>query len=165
MQGNILYPLNQLKSIFPEIYKKEVEKYNGREEILKLKIPKLNCQWNDVLHFTTVNPSEIKKTLEQIGFEPPRRKWYKINPNSLEKDKTTIYLYKYNRNNENYMTEKDFIEYSPSKLKRYSKISKRTLDYYKEMLAQDKKPLLFVYVPHILYKANTNISKLETITI
>jgi hypothetical protein len=32
MKGDILYPLNELKNTYPEIFEKEAEKYEGRAE-------------------------------------------------------------------------------------------------------------------------------------
>ncbi len=56
LQGNILYPLNTLKEKHPEIYEQQVSKYVGREHMTQQRIPILDCLWNDVLHFSAVNP-------------------------------------------------------------------------------------------------------------
>ena len=50
MQGQVRYPLNVLKEVAPRAYEAELAKYQGREELLKMTIPKLGCLWNDVLH-------------------------------------------------------------------------------------------------------------------
>ena len=63
MRGNVLYPLNQLKEVYPELYKEQVEKYNGREWVRKGQILPLNCMWGDVLHLSAVHPAEIQKAL------------------------------------------------------------------------------------------------------
>jgi len=49
IRGDILYPLNILKSIYPDIYQYQVNKYFGREYIIEQRIPLFNCLWNDVL--------------------------------------------------------------------------------------------------------------------
>lgn len=54
--GNTLYPLNDLKSLFPEIYFKELKKYEGREKLLEANNPVLNCLWNDVVQFSCLDP-------------------------------------------------------------------------------------------------------------
>ena len=59
MSGNILYPLNVMEKINPEIYEKAVKKYEGREYLMREVIPWLNCLWNDVLHFSIVHPTKI----------------------------------------------------------------------------------------------------------
>ena len=163
MEGKILYPLNKLKIVYPESYEEEIKKYQKRKSLLKTKIPVLDCLWNDVLHLTAVNPKIIKETLKEIGFKPPRKRWYKIDPKKLEKEKTIIYLYNYNGNNKGYMTEKDFKNYDPNELEEYSDLPEKTFNYYKREFSKKIKPLLFVHIPHILYKGFLNISKLEII--
>ncbi|MBK8551651.1 MAG: hypothetical protein IPL53_11555 [Ignavibacteria bacterium] len=59
LRGNVLYPLNTLKEIHPDLYEQQASKYAGREHITCQIIPILNCLWNDVLHFSAVNPEEI----------------------------------------------------------------------------------------------------------
>ena len=60
LEGSILYPLNTLKGKHPDIYEQQVSKYVGREHIKEQRIPILDCLWNDVLHFSAVNPKEVK---------------------------------------------------------------------------------------------------------
>ena len=59
LHGNILYPLNALTEKHPEIFEQQVSKYVGREHITQQRIPVIDCLWNDVLHFSAVNPKEI----------------------------------------------------------------------------------------------------------
>ncbi|MES2965058.1 MAG: hypothetical protein V4760_14325 [Bdellovibrionota bacterium] len=59
MVGDVLIPLNELKATLPEVYSEQVKKYEGREKLLEKKIPILDCLWNDVLHFSPVNPQKI----------------------------------------------------------------------------------------------------------
>lgn len=160
IQENILYPLNQLETICQKIYKKEIRKYDNRKHLLKEKIPLLNCLWNDVLHLTAVNPITIKETLEEIGFKPPVRRWFKINPKELQSKNIIVYLFE----NSGQITEKDCERFNMSKIKEYNKLNKKTIDYYKSAYKKGKRPLLFNYVPHILYKGHINTGKLETVT-
>ncbi len=162
MQGEILYPLNELKKIYPKAYKEHVKKYEDRKYLLKEKVPFLNCLWNDVLHLTAVNPITINKTLEEIGFKPPIRKWFKINPRDLVKDNTLVFLFERARK---ITTKKDYEWFDISKIKKYSELSQKTINYYESSYKNNERPLLFNYVPHILYKGSINISKLEIITV
>jgi len=50
LKGHILYPLNQLKSIYPSLYDTKATTYQGREAVMQARIPLLNCLWNDVPH-------------------------------------------------------------------------------------------------------------------
>jgi hypothetical protein len=152
MRGNILYPLNMLKTEKPEVYKLGVEKYNGREDILSEKIEPLNCLWNDVIHLTAVHPREIKEALSQAG-KVLEFDFYEIDPYLLDPSNTTVYLY-----NKRKGEEKEFEVYDPHNITRYSSLPQRTKDYYIETILNNKDPLLFHIIPHILYKGSIDIT-------
>ena len=59
MQGDFLSPLNQLKDIYPEAYAEAVKKYEGREFLMNVGIPTLDCLWNDFLFLTAVHPFDL----------------------------------------------------------------------------------------------------------
>jgi len=158
MSGDILYPLNILKKKIPEVYSREIKKYFGREIVLKLKMPFLNCLWNDVLHFTPVDPHKISKCLEEIGFERKLSRGYKIDSNLLEKEKALIYLYR-----GKFFDRKDFIPYSQNKLKFLNQVTPLAKKYYLESFKEGKKILLFHKIPHVLYKGSLNVKGIEFI--
>ena len=162
MKGSILYPLNQLKDIYPSSYKEHVKKYDNRRYLLNEKVPFLNCLWNDVLHLTAVDPFKLKETLEEIGFKPPTRKWFKIDPRKLVKEDIIVFLF--GRATKSQPTRKDYESFNISKLNKYGHIGEKTIRYYKSCLKKNQRPLLFHYIPHILYKGNIKTSKLEVIT-
>ena len=78
--GPRLFPLTTLKEKQPEIYSRVVKKYEGREWLMKLVIPPLNCLWNDVLHMSLMHPALIYRILSEMGFEHHRyqREWFEI---------------------------------------------------------------------------------------
>jgi hypothetical protein len=63
MQGTVLHPLNSLKQSHPELYVAKASKYQGREHVMDQFLPTLECAWNDVLHFTAINPEELKRSI------------------------------------------------------------------------------------------------------
>lgn len=161
--GNILYPLNELKDKFPEVYKKEMKKYEGREYVLKKKIPILNCLWNDVLHFIPVHPSKLKRELEKAGFEMGKMRWFKINAKDLPPEKTVIYLYKFNK--ENPVALDNFTKYLPDKLAKYDKIPERTKKHYKKAFEKKENLLKFHFIPHVFLKDSFDTRKAEIIEV
>jgi hypothetical protein len=164
MRGNILFPLHRLKDTHVDVYEKEVSKYVGRETILSLRIPPLNCLWNDVLHFSAVHPSRIKKALIEAGNTKPLDvEFFEIDPYSLNPEDTTVYLYTHS-NMGNELKEDNFAQYNPDDVERYSVLPQDTKMYYKEMIVQNKRPLLFHRVPHILFKGSIDVSKIKRIS-
>ena len=168
MKGNLLYPLNELKNKYPKIYKEQIKKYKNREQLLKVKIPILNCLWNDVVHLTAVNPKKISKALEKAGSKYIKGKWlwFKINPNKLIKEKAIIFIYKNRKKEKERRNDRDnFTEFNIPNLSKYNKISRHTLGYYKREIKEGRKPLIFHLVSHILYKGAINIKKAEIIKV
>jgi hypothetical protein len=43
LKGSILYPLNRLRDIHPEIAAEHAAKYQGREETMQMRVEPLNC--------------------------------------------------------------------------------------------------------------------------
>lgn len=163
MQGNILYPLNVLKSKYPHQYQEQVKKYKNRLEVMEQAIPKLDCLWNDVLHFTALHPSKLREALISVGFNPPARKFYKINTKVFKKEHTIVYLY---RPDIEKGMEKDitnFAEFHEDDIEKYNILPKETIDYYQGKYESGEQPLLFVSVPHILYKGSIDISGCEIV--
>ncbi|HEV7702310.1 MAG TPA: hypothetical protein VGO63_02620 [Candidatus Paceibacterota bacterium] len=163
MRGNVLYPLNTLKDSHADLYEKEASKYVGREHIMEQRIPVLDCLWNDVLHFSAVHPSLIKKAL----FDSGRTKsfdleFFEVDPHLLNSENTIVYLYKHS-NMADKLKEDNFAKYDPDDIAQYSTMPEGTKEYYKEMFAQDKNPLLFHKVPHILFKGSLDVSGINKI--
>ncbi len=160
MKGEFLYPLNKMKKIYPEIYKEDI----GRERIMQIKIPYLNCKWNDCIHLTSVNPKKIVKALMEAGSPPIKdMKWFKINPSILEGKKLIEYIYLEDVKKRN--SPEGFKRYENKDLKEYSKMPKGTKIYYKNKFESKEKPLLFHLIPHILYKDKIPINKMEIINL
>ena len=164
MEGNILYPLNTLKEKNPELYEKESAKYKDREQVMEQRIPTLNCMWNDVLHLSPIHPTDLKKALSESGIETREMKFYQIDPETLDPANTTVYLYAHTDKADNMKLE-NFSPYDPSMISQYSTVSEETKAYYKEMKAKGGRPLLFVKVPHILYKGSIDTSNIPVKTI
>jgi len=165
LNGKYLYPLNELKNKYPLLYKLGIKKYSGRINVTNIIIPSLNCKWNDVIHLTAVHPSIIKKSYNKAGGKMKKLKWFKISPKELGKNNLTIYLYKYKKDVSKMNSTDQFEEFSISKLKHCNDIPKRTFEYYTNEIESGRKPLLFHYIPHILYKGKIEISNLEVIEV
>lgn len=165
MQGTILYPLNQLKDIYPDVYKKHLEKYEGREEVLESRIPPpLDCLWNDVLHFTAVPPQVLFNNLQEAGFSAEEivwKRWFKVPIESLDPENITVCLYR--RDISPIPKARDFHLYDPKKVAEYRTVPPETKEYYREQQGLGKQPLFFHRVPHILFKGTIDTWGIEVI--
>lgn len=161
MEGDILYPLNELKEIYPKIYEKKVTKYQGREHLLDEVIPILNCKWNDVLHFSPVHPKEIQRVFKEINHEF-HGKFLEIDPKLLNPDKTVLYLYFTDGPG---LNPKEIIRFNPNELDKYSELRYETKKYYREKYLTNERPLLFYKIPHILFKGSIDIKETAVLEI
>ena len=167
----ILYPLNMLKEKFPELYELKAEKYNNhqtgdfnneRKSLIEKIIPTLeNAAWGDVLQLTAIHPNDLKKALVDAGFSPREMKFYQIDPELLDPEKTTIYLYREDLDD---TSTENFTKYDPSKLIDHSVVPNKTKNYYKEKFKKKEAPLLFVGVPHIFHNGPIDVSNFPVIT-
>lgn len=163
MRGDVLYPLNDLKTIFPKLYDKKVKKYKGREFLTKETIPFLNCLWNDVLHFSAVSPYDIKKAFVELEYLF-KAKFYKIDATLLDEGKTIVYLFNTKGINDK-LEEKNFEKCNLKNFLKYSQFPYKTKEYYKKELEKGKWPLLFYKIPHILFKGSINIKDVPIIEV
>ncbi len=93
--GEKLYPLFQLKELFPQIYEKEIEKYNDhpQRKLLPFKrINPLNCVRGDVLHFSAIHPALVFKALKSVFPESNRSvKFFKIPIMNIDKNSAVLF--------------------------------------------------------------------------
>lgn len=152
MQGTTLYPLNQLKDIHPDVYEREVKKYEGREKLLGRHVPTLNCLWNDVLFLMAVHPSEIKRVIESVGLPAYRRlRMFQFDLGAFDQKRLAAWTHRKGRHPQH-------SPFDPSKYDEYRDFEKDSAEYYKEAIAQGKRPMLPAHIPHILYKGALDIS-------
>ena len=147
MVGTVLYPLNALKDREPEAWRREVAKYEGREQVLEKPIPPLGCLWNDALHFSTVHPSLVVAELKAVGLEPLRRRFFELDAELLDPERTVIFL---NRRSE--ADESQWLPFDPARLAGLTDLTEPTRRYYRECAALGKRPLLYGYLPHVLFR-------------
>lgn len=165
MYGTVLYPLNSVKEEHPDIYEQQVSKYVGREHITQQKIPILDCLWNDVLHFSAVNPKVIKQALIEAGRNPDfTMSYYQVDPKLIEPKNAIVYLYVH-ADKRHKMNEENFVPYNPDEVKKFSSMPQATTDYYNEMIGNGERPLLYHKIPHILYKGTLDITDLPVISV
>ena len=165
LKGNILYPLNVLKEKHPDIYEEQASKYIGREQITQQIIPVLNCLWNDVLHFSAVNPEEVKQALIEAGKDPDfQMMQYLVDPQILKPENTIVYLYAHNDVKDK-LNENNFVAYNPEDVVKFSSMPQTTKDYYRECIENGRSPLLYHRIPHILYHGTIDITNLPILTV
>lgn len=165
MQGHTLFPLNQLKDKYPEIYETRKEKYEGREYLLELEIEPLHCLWNDVLFLSPVHPEKIKSALMEAGRkEAFEHQYYQIDIHTLDKENIAVYSYLNIVKNLS-LSPGDYVEFSPEAIAEYNYVPETTKQYFRDTYEQGGKPLLYAGIPHILYKGTIDISDVPIVSV
>jgi hypothetical protein len=167
LEGHILYPLNQLKSIYPSLYVTKAAHYQNREAVMQARIPLLDCLWNDVLHFSPVHPSKVQQALAKAGFGRKLRLYFEVDPlaKGFNASNAVIFLHQRLKLEKFQLVEDDFRVFHPAELSSLGEIPAATLAYYREMFAQGKRPLVYLYVPHILYQGSLDIRDVNIIEV
>ena len=55
-RGTVLYPLNDLNAVFPDVFERERVKYDGRESVMAFTIPGLGVGWADTVNLSALDP-------------------------------------------------------------------------------------------------------------
>jgi hypothetical protein len=164
MVGTVLYPLNELEDVDPETWRQEREKYAGREQVLEKRVPPLNCLWNDVLHLSAVHPADIIAALGDVGLEPLRRRFFEIDPFDLDSDRTVVFVNR-RASAADALDGSQWMPFQLAALTELSTFNEASRRYYRECAQGGKRPLLWGYLPHVLYRGSLDIRTLRIIEV
>lgn len=162
-KGNLLYPLNALKDIYPDAYKHQIAKYQGRMELMQQRIPLLDCLWNDVIHLAPVNPEKVYHNIRLAGGSTNKKTWFRWNISDLVEKKWLIYE---GPNSKSPKLEKRHFSYlSAKKYSELADLPEATKLYYKKAIEEGSPTLMFICCPHILLKDVLDINLGEEIEV
>jgi len=162
--GTSLIPLNSMDKN-SDLYKGHADKYIGREELMQEMIPKLNCKWNDVVQFSSLNPQIIGNKLKEINPDMKliRAEYFKIPIDKIvSKYEVAIYERKTNKVKGDFSIHPDDVELLT--LDNYIELTNvplATINYWNDVKTNGGKLLWFPYVPHIFVKGIIDTSDFE----
>jgi hypothetical protein len=162
MKGKILYPLNILREKYPDLYVREVAKYTGREEVMHTRVPKLDCEWGDVLHLTPVAPDQVKHGLTAAGHIWSTSRFFKINAATISSDTAVVYTY---ATDGHAIPKDEIIPYSPQAIAELTALPEAAKQYYRAAAKSGESPLLYHLVPHVLIRDSLDVSNAEIIEV
>ena len=176
LRGDTLYPLNQLKDTHPDLYEAHAQKYAWPKSRQEMKIPKLNCLWNDVLHFCPVHPNKIYQALCLVEAESiPERQFIAIPLDRVLNSPSVIYncppppLDPVDYDIDNQAPEMTIGNDAIAllSLETFSQlppeIPTATEAYFRFEYEHGRRPLLFYGIPHILVQGAVDISGCERV--
>lgn len=161
--GSVLYPMNELRQRHPEAFDRARAKYEGREHVMDLRVPLLDCLWNDVLHLSPVHPAELVEALEAAGHTADRRRFLEIDAAQLEPTRTVLFLNSTDR--EHRFDDGQWMWFEASLIRSHAGLPQATRDYYRECAREGTRPFLFAHVPHVLYRGSLDMAALSTVVV
>ena len=115
-----------------------------------------------------VNPKDLEKTLKNLGSNSNKKlSFFKIPISKLDISKIAVYLFRKEPKKgwiSSELREDDLKKFYPKNIKKYSIVPYRSKVYFKEHV-KNGSYLLFVGIPHILYKGNIDVSDCKKINI
>ena len=170
MIGEKLIPLNTLKGIHPHLYEKYTEKYFNHPERPKLliqQVPKLDCLWNDMLHFLPLHPHHVYKALKSLNINVKTKlPFYKIPIERLQENQNAIYLYSKDtfKGPAADLLAEEIRLLNIEDYREMTQIPSETVEYFS--LEKDKgRPFgMFHFIPHFLSLGEVDIQGIDIIT-
>lgn len=163
LAGGILYPLHRLARQHPGLAEQAAKKYAGREHLMDVVIPVLNCRWNDVLHLTPLHPSKTREALEAAGFSRAELRFFVIPPARLASGQAVLFQNSRDTGGRYDFQNADFTAFDPDTYRESSDVPDAQTRYFAEMKRRGERPLLWARTPHVFYRGKIDVGGLETI--
>ena len=157
--GPTLYPLNQLKDIFPDIYEKQAAKYDTIAE-KDVEIPGFGF-WNDCVNLMPVNPGFVKQELERYGHDTNWAwRFYQIDARTLDASKLIIMVMDEASDGS---LQRTFLPFTQENFNNYCHIGDATRACFQKAREMGEQPNTFARVPHVLYEGSIDTTGLTIV--
>jgi hypothetical protein len=178
MVGDVLYPLNQLAAVEPELYEFQKSKYAGREVALDFRIPGLDVLLGDTLHCAAVHPYRVFQARQAAGIESivgkpggwmtgmffaiplerilcHRVVWYSAETlwinGAPDEDVPDV------------APAEEFEPFDPRRYRELPDVPDAHVAYLRRMKERERRPLMFVHIPHIFVAGPVDVSGLRAL--
>jgi hypothetical protein len=99
------------------------------------------------------------EALESAGFTPARRRFVKVDAAGLDPTRTVLFL---NSTDREHRYDSGQWKWLDARVDlRHVRLPQATRDYYVACAHEGTQPLLFAYVPHVLFRGSLDISRLS----
>ncbi len=163
--GNWILPLNRMPEMegYSDLHQRSISRYKGREFLLSLVIPTLNCLWNDVIFLSPIHPHKHYEEYTKIGYtdqETPRIYYFKIPIEVLKEKRVSVWKW---LSNEKYPKELDsYCAFDFSLYQELEELPDDTKEFWKQYFNPENPTLYPPYnwyrIPHILCQDPIDVS-------
>lgn len=163
VRGDHLLPLNLLREAQPDVYRREVAKYVGREALLDARVLPLACGRGDVLFFSPVHPGPLLDVIRASGRVVPPVRFWTIKAAALDSARACIqFVRPWPGGQYTPPVPQDYAPFGRETLAAVSVPSAATLERLGQ-LGPDAPLLLWADVPHVLYRGEVPLGGLGEI--
>ena len=164
--GSSLIPLNQM-NLSSDLYKNHASKYKGREGLMNTMIPKLNCKWNDVIHFSCIDPKIVAREIKKIkpDLKLSRAKYFKTHVDQIS-DKYRAMIFSNNPQNKNdrfHIFEIEMTDLTKETYKELVTVPDHTIEYWIRANKLNQPLLWFAFMPHIFINEAVDTKEFEVV--
>jgi len=164
--GTSLIPLNQM-DLSSDLYKNHAHKYKGREELMDTLIPTMNCKWNDVIHFSSIDPKIIAREIRNIkpDLKLRRSRYFKIHIDQII-NKYRAVIFKNNPKDENttiHIFDEEVTDLTKENYRELTCVPEYTIEYWIKANKSNQPLLWFAFMPHIFIKESVETREFEIV--
>ena len=169
MSGHHLIPLNWMKALDENLYARYISKYDDhpeREFLVDRKVPRLDCLWNDVVHFSALHPHHVYRELKKLDLNlKDDLNFYKIPVEHLKDNKNVLYHYdKAHYGGPEAPIAMENVEVLDIDAYREAEaLPMETLEYFVEECRKGNRVAMFKFVPHVLSRGKVSVEGAEII--
>ena len=163
MAGNLLYPLNRLRALHADLAETAARKYEGREALMRARLPLLDCLWNDVIHLTPIHPSKTRRALEVAGFPVREIEFFSIPPAALNAGAAVWFENSREKGPDYRLDEDDFSIFNERRYRELAAIPDIQHRYLEQAKRSGERPLFWARVPHVLYPGEIDVRGLKVV--
>jgi hypothetical protein len=168
----ILFPLNGLRKVYPDLYERERVKFAGRESILEYVVPGLGVTWADTVNLSALDPRLLIAERRKLGVPFSRlleRRLVCIPVERIASLPTVNYVSATHWINSSpgeagvplTPPDDEFFPFDAAHHQEPREVPKLHREYLLQQKAKGALALGFVFVPHVLVAAPIDISGLE----
>ena len=169
-RGTHLLPLNALRDTYPELYRRERPKWDGRESVLDWRIPHLDATWGDTVNFAALDPGHLVEARRRLGVPYSRlleRRVVRIPTERIVGLSAVVYdsrtHWLNSRPGQDVPATPPEDEFTPFSIDTYQELNgvpQRHLDYLTEQRDAGQPALGFVFIRHVIVAGPVDISGL-----
>ena len=164
MIGETLYPLSELETVAPELYRKQRAKYRdhpSRERIPYQRVPKLDCWRREVENLSPLHPYLIYKAWQNLGVTLPDVSWYQLPVKAVAHLPTVLYQPSGDVGKD--IPEEGVRWLEPTIYQEVTELSEATKVWYAELHRRGLRGGWFARTPHVLVKGAVSVKDTKVI--